>query len=260
MSLTIVAHFTEPKEVPCAGLKDISIPIGIALHLREDFGNIKCLDVTTFPLRECGISKLVGNKAQNILIIQNSTFFNIDVSGCKIFYFHIDGTQSIHPNKIDFAFYLFNALGKHAYKVADNQRVLLPFANIGYFDPNREKEFYFSHITRDISYEEYKDKMERSEFLIVEASNWISKRALEALACKTIPIIITDVPEMYYRMGFKDEFCGLISSYKDIERVMKREYDINKGYEWLKKYHSAKVRIKQMVPFLKMCLKSPKVS
>lgn len=251
LGITMVAHFTEPETTKCSGLRDISIPIGLAHQLHEYFGSIRRCNAAKFPYEECGISKLIGNTPQNLFIVQNNVFFKMDVSGCKVIYFHIDGTQSFHPNEIDFAIYLFNALGKHAYKVAENQKVILPFASMNFFNPSRTKNINLSDISRDVSHGEYKDILERSDFTIVNAPNWISKRALEALACKTVPIILTNTPEMYYRMGFQDDFCKLMKPTDLNPTTIKEDFDLEKGYNWVKQYHSAKVRVKQLLPYLK---------
>ena len=227
---------------------------GIALRFREHFSLITCLDVAQITREECGISKIIGNTPKNLLIIQNNVFFRLDVPGSVIFYFHIDGAQSFHPNQINFAFYLFNALGVHDYEVAENQKTLIPFVEMNEYNPNRKKDIKFSNISRDIPFDDYKDQLERSEFTIIRASIWLSKRALASLASRTIPLIITEVPEMYYRMGYQDDFCALIASPQQIPEVLKRNYNRDKGYEWVKKYHSAEVRVKSMIPFMKKYL------
>lgn len=233
-----------------SGLRDYSIPFGLASHLVEYFG-IRCYDVSSIPEMNCGIRRLVSTDCpKNLFIVQNPIDFIIDVPERNIFYLHIDGTQSIHPNQITFAFYLFNAIGVHYYTVCEKQLTILPFADMSSFNPNKEKDIHFSDIPRSLPFDEYKDILERSKFTLVNAEHGISKRVPEALACKTIPIVITFVPEMQRR------YCGehvTVISYDGDPHQKAKGYTkerVNKAYEFLKENHSLKKRIKKMLPYL----------
>jgi len=244
--LMVVGTFEkEPQMDYTAGLRDMSLPVGLATHLSKYY-NVKYFDTSQLDYKECGISKLIGNSRGTSLIVQNNINFRIDVTDLKVIYLHIDGVPSINANYIDLAFYIFNAPGRHDYKVCENQKTILPFAFIDYFNPDREKDILMSNIPRDVPFEEYKDTMERSQFTLIEADCYISKRAMEALACKTIPIIVTKAPELYYRFGFELDFC----SFSDTPDIDKNHYNIEKGYLWIKNNHTAFHRVKAMIPHI----------
>jgi hypothetical protein len=250
--LGIVGNFKTDymNKDPRSGLRDYSIPFGFSHHLQEYF-DIKCYDVSSMEPENCGIRRLVSTECpKNLFIVQNHVDFIIDVPERNIFYLHIDGTQSVHPNQITFAFYIFNALGKHFYKVNERQLILLPFADMSSFNPNREKDIHFSNIPRGVSFEEYKDVLERSKFTLVSAYYGISKRVPEAFACKTIPIVMTNEPEMQRRYC-KDHV--IVISYDGEPHQHAEDYTeerVNKAYEFLKENHSLKQRIKKMLPYL----------
>lgn len=230
-----------------------SIPIGMATELKKYF-NVTLYNLDGFDSRECGISRLIGNTPANLFIIQNIVNFRIDVPKCRVFYFHIDGAQSLNPSQIDMGFYLFNAVGKHSYKVSEKQKTLLPFVDMKAFDCTREKNIHLSYIPRDRPFSEYKDILERSRFTLIHAPIWVSKRMLEAIACRTVPIIRTDVPHFYYRMGWDNSFGYLTTSDAKIvpSKIMAQPYNIDKAFEWTSKHHSVEKRVAQMVPLMKM--------
>lgn len=244
--LIVIGTFEkEPDMDYTAGLRDMSLPVGLATHLSKYY-NVRYFDTSQLDYKECGISKLIGNARGTALIIQNNISFRIDVTDLKIIYLHIDGMSSINANSIDFAFYIFNAPGRHDYKVCENQKTILPFAFVDYFNPDREKDILMSNIPRDVPFEEYKDIMERSQFTIIESYGYISKRAMEALACKTIPIIVSNNPGIYHRYGFEDDFC----TFKTSPDMNKNHYNIEKGYLWIKNNHTAFHRVKAMIPYI----------
>lgn len=236
---------------PRAGFLNNTFAIGIASFL-EEFMDVHCYDISDYK-GSLGITSLVSSNPsfENIFIIQNQIPFKIDHPFKSVFYFHIDGTASINPSSITHAFYLFNALRKHIYKVADNQTIILPFAHLKSFNPNRKKDIDISDIPRDITFEEYRDQLERSQFTIIKANHWLSKRIPEAWACKTIPIIISVVPEMQKR------YCrghAIIVNYGGDPFSRAKGYTqerVNKAYEYLEKYHTLENRVRKMRAHLK---------
>lgn len=250
--LAIVGNFKGDFIIDDArsGLRDSSITFGLADHLKQYF-NVKCYDASTFT-KDCGISRLIGSKPnRNIFIIQNHINFIIDGPKANVFYLHIDGAQSIHPNFITFAFYLFNAIGRHDYKICEKQINILPFANVNSFNPTREKDLHFSDIPREVTFEEYRDILERSEFTLVKTELGLSKRVPEAFACKTIPIIMTKALGM--QKLYSRDHAPIIPYGGNISQAAKdyTQERVDKAYEFLLKNHTLKLRVKKMLPYLK---------
>ena len=231
----------EPSMDYTAGLRNMSVPMGLFKQLSLYY-DVEYLDTVGLNYKECGISKILGNRRGTVFVIQNDINFRKDVEGIKIIYLHIDDKPSLNASDVELAYYIYWAPGCEAYKINENQEIIQPFCFIDYFNPDREKDILLSNIPRDVPFEEYKDLMERSKFTIINAYNWLSKRTLEAIACKTIPIVVTGTPEMYRHFGLKDNWISLLSS----PDMNQDQYDRDASYKWLKNNHTAKIRVEQM--------------
>lgn len=230
-----------------SGVRDVSMVKGLVDRLARKYSG-SFFD-TSFTEKGVGISRVIGNEDFDFLfIIQNNRDLKIDVKAKHIFYFHVDGAQSIHPNSITHSFYLFNAYGIHDYKVSERQTTLYPFVVPEEFDPERKKDIWVEDIPRTISFNEYRDKLERSHYTIINAEIWLSKRAFQALACRTIPIIITKQIKMYRDFGFTDEFAVLVPPGHSIAPRIKNMTlsGIEKGYQWVIHNHSIDNRMEQI--------------
>ncbi|MFW9875044.1 MAG: hypothetical protein ACFFG0_18215 [Candidatus Thorarchaeota archaeon] len=116
--------------------------------------------------------------------------------------------------------------------------------------PANEKDIFISDISRDkkkVPYVDYLDILKRSQHTIIKPGN-ISVRALEALALKTIPIIIADkdLRFRYRNLGFNDlDNCYFITIEPTMETLEIQNYNeekANNGYEFVRKNHTWKNR------------------
>lgn len=208
--------------------------------------------------RGTGTSKLnINNDNVNILIQTHQAWVN-DAHLEDIIYLHIDGARDISPNQISYSLSPYRGTERHDYSCSiKKHRNLIPFVLPGFFNPNREKNIFMKWIPRDIPFKEYKDQLERSIFTWIFAFDQhpyqmgrgvMSKRVFEAIACKTIPVVICYDPSMFYKCGFDDDMIYFVRPCNfphpfDIspERI---EYMRERGYKFLMKYHTITKRMK----------------
>jgi len=119
---------------------------------------------------------------------------------------------------------------------------------------NQKKNIFISDISRDkniVSRNDYLDILERSQHIIIKPGN-ISVRALEALALKTIPIIIAekDLRSRYRMLGFNKSNCYFISIEPTINSLLIPNYNekiANNGFQLVRKNHTWKNRAQKIL-------------
>lgn len=208
--------------------------------------------------RGTGTSKLnIKNNNVNILIQTHKAWVN-DAHLEDIIYLHIDGARDISPNQISYSLRTYSGTGRHDYICStEKHRNIIPFVLPGFFNPNRKKDIFMKWIPRDIPFMEYKDQLERSVFTWIfgfDAHPYqlgrgaLSKRVFEAIACKTIPVVVCYDPSMFYKCGFDDDMIYFVrpSSFPypfdtSLERI---EYMRERGYKFVMKYHTIAKRMK----------------
>jgi hypothetical protein len=268
-SLTIVGYFDEylgPHDdgreswnVLYGGLRNMSLIHGIADELSKYF-DIRTLNIVDMPNIQRrpngdfitpGISNVIKEYGvgQFYLYINCGRNYSIDLP-INVIYLHIDGGMNISPNQSVFGIKFMTT--DCTEDVHNHYLGILPFANMKAFNPSRHKNVFMSDISRDIPFVEYVNLLERSKYVIIRG-DWFSKRSVEALACKTIPIILCDKKTMvYYKLaGFTTDFCHFIETdkWEDYDNIILTNYDpemANKGYNFVKKHHSLERRGKQM--------------
>lgn len=122
------------------------------------------------------------------------------------------------------------------------------------YNPNQEKNIFISDISRDknkVSRNDYLDILGRSQHIIIKPGN-ISVRALEALALKTIPIIIAekDLRFRYRNLGFNKSNCYFISIEPTINNLLILNYNeeiANNGFQFVRKNHTWKNRAQKIL-------------
>lgn len=131
------------------------------------------------------------------------------------------------------------------------KNVVFPTIDLHRYDPNEEKSILISDMEWvPKPFEEYIDIMEKSQHAIiyqrVHETDCLTVRVLEALACKTIPIIFYKtnyLRVLYNMMGINETNAYFVCTSKSYDMIIK-EYDIekaNRGYDLVQKYYSTKV-------------------
>ncbi len=253
----IVADYYD-VETKYSGLRNKNLVWGVGDSLEKDF-IVHRYDCSHVKKKEIALHYIVGQKVEiNVLVIQPHCTILNDLPRTKIVYLHIDGAPSVNGTNLRYGMKMYNSNGVHDYKVHEHHKTLYPFVFIDRFNPNREKDILISSIDRNCSFAEYKDILERSCFTILDCYGFLSKRAFQALACKTIPIIITDMPELYHKLGFSTPFVIFNNPGLETSQLILKYQPLvaEKGYKFISKYYSGKRRMKIIKTLLKRIFKS----
>lgn len=255
----MIAHFTECDWTVFSGIRDMNFINGVYNYLEPHFNIVK-IDASQIKLKQTkdnrgqvAFSKFSPSipDGGDVLILQTDFSLINDVAHTKVVYFHIDGLPALTSSGLDFGLRMFVAPGVHSYKVYEQNKILYPFIFMEGLNPNRKKDIVISCIDRDnCSYDKYLDILERSQFTIIDGYHFISKRAYQALACKTIPIIVTNMENMYRILGFKEPFAIFMTHDMKGSVIIPEGYDIEavkqQGYDFIAKSHSARSRMGQI--------------
>lgn len=128
------------------------------------------------------------------------------------------------------------------------------------YNPNREKDIFLLDVPwLPLPFDEYVERLERAQHIIimqrVHDIDSFTVRAIEAMACKTIPIIFynnLDTKKLYESMGITEEVAYFVSitKYGDLQV---KEYDIpmaNRGYELVKEKFNMKTHVNKFMELL----------
>lgn len=139
--------------------------------------------------------------------------------------------------------------------------VVFPTIDLNRYNPNRKKDVMISDMQWvPQEFEDYIDIMERSQHAIifqrVHETDCITVRALEALACRTIPIIFYQtnfLRRLYDMMGINESNAYFVCTSKSYNLEIK-EYDIemaNRGYDLVCKYFDTEILAKKIMEVIK---------
>ncbi len=115
---------------------------------------------------------------------------------------------------------------------------------------------YINTIPVGLLPDEFLDMVGRCEALLYDAGRFggISRRLFEMMALKTIPIIRIHSNmqlQLYKEIGLTEEICFFVQTVEDIGKIKfteeERKTMADKGYEWVIKNHTYKVRAKELV-------------
>ena len=176
----------------------------------------------------------------------------------KIEYIIVIQSKILIHNDTDIPLLLFKTESVEPYGTVDNptvtvkkletmddynkfEHIVASSINTSLYNPNREKDILLLDVPwLPLPFEEYIERVERAQHLIimqrVHDIDTYTCRVIEAMACKTIPIIFyrsIDTKRMYESIGITEEVAYFVNiqKYGDLQI---REYDelmAQKGYE-----------------------------
>lgn len=248
MRLAIIGHI---KGFGCGSM---------AFRLAEIFDKehtVYRISTTSFPLLDADgyrtihrISTLLGNKLKItdlIIVTQSHIIIHNDTDIPLILY----KQERVDPQgTVDNPTHIIKKLEVVA-DLADYKDIAFPTIDLNRYNPNREKELILSDMEWvPQEFKDYIDIMERSQHAIifqrVHETDCITVRALEALACKTIPIIFYKtnfLRRLYEMMGINETNAYFVCTSKSYNLEIK-EYDIemaNRGYDLVHRYFGTEV-------------------
>ena len=201
------------------------------------------------------ISDVLGRDKDNIehiIVVQSHAFLHNDTDIPLFLYKRELGNPTVNnPTKVFRKYLLYN-------DKKDYECILEAAINPSRYNPNREKDILISDIPswHWMGFYEYRDILERSKFHLVKAFS-ISVRTLEALACKTIPIIFYTIDQTrmaYEEMGIDHQIVHF-TKFANWEKLLQiKEYDIdmaNKGYEFCMNNLTIANRARQILEVIK---------
>lgn len=267
--LYIVADFHGTINI-YSGLRNMTLINGICDSFAEEYNVIKCdvRDISSEELAKhngsTGVHNLIGQKEYaNIFVIQSHVSIFNDLGHSKSIYFHIDGMEAVGAKRCYYGMKMYNSAGGKDYPLPGSMgyKHFFPFVFLDKFNPDREKDINVSCIDRKCSFKEYKEILERSQFTVIDCRDVrenpnlgvgnnmctiTSKRVFQALACKTIPIIIGDPDSVYKKLAIDDKIAMFMSHIIKKSYVAHR-YDpamAERGYKLMQKLYSGKKAMK----------------
>lgn len=242
-----------------SGLRNMNLIHGICESFAEEYNIIKCdvRDISSEELAKhngcTGVHHLIGQKEYaNIFVIQSHVSIFNDLGHSKSIYFHIDGHETIGSKRCYYSMKMYNNVGIADYALPGSMgyKHFFPFVFLDKFNPNREKDINVSCIDRNCSFKEYREILERSQFTIIDCGwkdqTFVSKRVFQALACKTIPIIIGDSTTVYKKLAINRAVAMFMNHFIEKSYIAYR-YDpamAERGYALIKKLYSGKKAMK----------------
>lgn len=193
------------------------------------------------------IKSMINPTIEKIIVVQSHALFHNDTNIPLYLYKRELGAPTVdNPTKIMCKYILYEQKGKY-------ENILYPAIKPSMFNPNREKDIIISDPPWfPMPREDFIDILERSQYIII-TSPYISVRVLEALACKTIPIIYYDTEELrasYLDIGINYQMAHFIQLYKKKDSLQIKEYNIamaNRGYEFCINNLTIKNRTQQIL-------------
>lgn len=128
------------------------------------------------------------------------------------------------------------------------------------YNPDREKDILLADIPwLPLPFKEYVDRLERAQHLIIMQRyhdiDCFTARTMEAMACKTIPIIFYRDPgtkKMYESIGINEEVAYFVnvSKYGNLQIKEYNEHMANVGYELVKEQFNMKKHTEKFMEIL----------
>lgn len=202
-------------------------------------------------LKRHKISDILGKSVpiiDQIIVVQSHALIHNNTDIPLYLYKRELGTPTVdNPTKVFRKFLIYS----------DNFHSDIPIhaaINPNRYNPNRKKDILISDIEywNTMGFETYIDILERSKFHIVKAFS-ISVRTLEALACKTIPIIFYTTDDLrlsYEEMGIDDGMVIFIQMANWSNTLLIPDYDTEmacRGYDFCINNLTIKNRAKQIL-------------
>ena len=139
--------------------------------------------------------------------------------------------------------------------------IFFPVIDLKRYNPNREKDVLIGDMQyTPQTFEPYIEIMERCQHAIIfqrfHEVDCITTRVLEAMACKTIPIIFYNtnfLRQLYEMMGINDTNAYFVCVARSYNLEIK-EYDIemaNRGYDLVQKYFGTEVLAAKIMSMIK---------
>jgi len=172
-----------------------------------------------------------------VIVVQSKICIHNDTKA-KLLLFK---TESVEPyGTVDNADIIIKKL-ERMQDYQDYEHVIASAIAINKYNPNREKDILLLDVPwLPLPFDEYIERVERAQHLIVMQRyhdiNTYTCRVIEAMACKTIPILFYDKPsikKMYEEIGITEDVMYFVSikKYGDLQI---KEYDIDmaeRGYK-----------------------------
>lgn len=245
-----------------SGLRDTTIPNSVAKYLEKYFPveRVDVSDIEGTETSETGkswrtkkdmsLSRIIGQRPNEIiLVVQCHINIRKDLPCKGYYYIHIDGHACCNPSDIDHGFKTWHSPGNTDYNIAEKTTVLMPWVDLEDWNPHKEKTVHTLYISRISSFKDYKEDLEDSQHTVIYSPHWYSKRVSQALACKTIPIIFTDEPDLYRAEGFEDGVNCVLIGYDGFTWNFNWAYEVRvaeAGYELVKNHHTVEQRLEPL--------------
>jgi len=140
------------------------------------------------------------------------------------------------------------------------KHVVFSAINLHLYNPDRKKDILLLDVPwLPLPFDEYRDRLERAQHVIimqrVHEIDCFTARVLEAMACKTIPIIFyknIGTKKLYELMGINEEVAYFVSvdKYTDLQIIEYNEHMANIGYELVKESFGMETRAKEFMEVL----------
>lgn len=184
------------------------------------------------------ISVITGNQELDYIIVVQSKIWIHNDTDAKLLLFQ---TESVEPyGTVDNPDITIKKL-ERMQDYQDYEHVIASAIAINKYNPNREKDIILLDVPwLPLPFNEYIERVERAQHLIVMQRyhdiNTYTCRVIEAMACKTIPILFYDDPSiktMYEEIGITEDVMYFVSI-KKYGNLQIKEYDIDmaeRGYK-----------------------------
>lgn len=261
MRIGVIGHF--PQSSYASGLADAyHTKLGQTVHVfpihiyDEKYKyRWKC----TTPRMPYPLSRIINGQDLDFIVnVQGCLDIENDID-IPVVYYHREIERGMSITECDYLMLKYN----YMWDLYDhpNKYKCPPCVNPRNFNPNKEKDLGISYITRETSMANYIDLMERSEYALIKDTDHkytktlgISVRTMEALACKTIPLIqSTNGLHIGYRnIGIDESMCEFWTDHYPFTKELK--YNKNKaqvGYDFVMANHTITNRAKLILDVIK---------
>lgn len=205
------------------------------------------------------ISVLLGDKTEeidSIIVVQSRIMIHNDTDKPLLLF----KTESVEPYyTVDNPTYVMKKLERME-DYDDYDYTIASAIALHLYNPDREKDILIADIPwLPLPFKDYVERLERAQHLIImqryHEIDCYTARTIEAMACKTIPIIFYNDPrtkELYESIGITKDVAYFVSTSKYTNLQIK-EYDIEmaqRGYELVRERFNMKVHTNTFMEIL----------
>jgi len=205
------------------------------------------------------ISAILGDKTEeidSIIVVQSRILIHNDTSKPLLLF----KTESVEPyGTVDNPTIVVKKL-ERMQDYADFDYTIASAIALHLYNPDREKDILIADIPwLPLPFKEYVDRLERSQHLIIMQRyhdiDCFTARTIEAMACKTIPIIFYKDPntkKMYESIGIDNTVAYFVNVSK-YGNLQIKEYDIEmaeRGHELVKEKFNMRVHTNTFMELL----------